>query len=574
MNVNTIHRLLRDTSGHVAMMTAILAPVALTLAAFAVDAGSLYTEKRRAQMLVDLAAISAAANPTDPQRAALAAFSDNGVKGVVLATLDSDGAPDFILIDNKDQIVVEPGRYITDPATPASQRFTAGTAANAVKVTYRTIGTRYFAGTIIPPPQIVVVGTAASDTAAAFSVGSRLAALDGGVVNSLLGGLTGSTISLELMDYKALLAVDVDLLKFLDALAIDLDLKAATYDEVLDTKLSLGQVAGALGKVGGLSTTAKSALSTLRRQASGTGARKFALSRLVDLGTLGDKPVGLSVGQLAIDVGVMDLLTAGAVAAGGGKQVAVDLGAGVKGLLSATVQLAIGEPPQSSAWLRYSEIGGVVRTAQTRLKVVIEIGGGTLLSSSVRLPLYLELAFAEARLTDVSCPNGLPNSARVKVEARPGVASVHVAEVNGMGFSDFASVVRTDPATLVSLSLPLVKVKVKASAHAEVANTRFAPLTFKANEIGNGTIKQVKTTTPLTRLTSTLLSNLNLELDVAGLELGLPSNLTGTVGTIVARATPDIDNLLIGLLTTLGVSIGEADVQVQGVSCGRPVLVQ
>src|SRR5690606_8788074 len=55
-------RVLRDTSGQFALMTAIIAPVAITLAAFAVDAGSLYVEKRQAQALVDLAAITAAAN--------------------------------------------------------------------------------------------------------------------------------------------------------------------------------------------------------------------------------------------------------------------------------------------------------------------------------------------------------------------------------------------------------------------------------------------------------------------------------------------------------------------------------
>ena len=573
MKLDAVRRFLRDTSGHFAIMTAIMAPVALTLAAFAVDAGALYTEKRRAQALADLAAISAAGNLADPERAALATLTGNGVGGAVLAHIRQDGEPDFANGEGDDQIMVEAGRYLPDAASPsssrfASGRFAAGAPVNAVKVTYRTIGTRYFSGSIIPPPEIVVHGTAAVDSRAAFSVGSRLAALNGGLVNSLLGGLTGSSLSLSVMDYNALLSADVDLLQFLDVLAVDLDLTAATYDKVLDTKVTLGQVAGALGRTGSLPGAAKTALSALRQQASGGSAKKFTLSGLIDLGAVGGRVVGASVEQVAIEVGIMQLLSAGAVAAGNGRQVALDLGAGVPGLVRATVQLAIGEPPRSSAWLRYSERGGVVRTAQTRLKVVAEIGGGAL--GAIRLPLYLELAFAEARLGDVACPDGRAERASVKVEARPGVASLHLADINAAGLSDFASAIRTPPAELVAQPL----VKVSAAAQAEIANTRFSSLTFKASEIGDGTIKRVSTTTPLTSLTSSLLSNLALDVQVAGLGLGLPSNVGGTVGALVSAATPALDTLLIGVLSTLGITIGEADVQVHGVSCGRPVLVQ
>ena len=43
------HRWLCSTSGNVATLTALLMPAALTLAAFAVDQGSLYLERRHMQ---------------------------------------------------------------------------------------------------------------------------------------------------------------------------------------------------------------------------------------------------------------------------------------------------------------------------------------------------------------------------------------------------------------------------------------------------------------------------------------------------------------------------------------------
>src|SRR3546814_8372455 len=56
---------------------------------------------------------------------------------------------------------------------------------------------------------------------AAFSLGSRVAALNGGLPNALLSALTGSKVSLSVMDYNALASTDIDLLAFSDALRTD-----------------------------------------------------------------------------------------------------------------------------------------------------------------------------------------------------------------------------------------------------------------------------------------------------------------------------------------------------------------
>lgn len=66
-------------SGNVATMTALVAPVGLILAAVAVDSASLYYERREAQALTDLAAITAAAHIDKAGEAVAATLKDNGV---------------------------------------------------------------------------------------------------------------------------------------------------------------------------------------------------------------------------------------------------------------------------------------------------------------------------------------------------------------------------------------------------------------------------------------------------------------------------------------------------------------
>src|SRR5690606_19391006 len=147
-------------------------------------------------------------------------------------------------------------------------------------------------------------GLAANSAEAAFSIGSRLAALEGGIVNQLLGGLLGSNITLSVMDYEALLSADVSLLSFLDALATELALASGSYSESLDANVSVGQIPKALPNADGLSGNEKSALARLAAQASGSGAPKLNLSRLIDIGKAG----ALTLEQIGADINVMEMV--------------------------------------------------------------------------------------------------------------------------------------------------------------------------------------------------------------------------------------------------------------------------
>ncbi|MBZ9672541.1 hypothetical protein LB536_22675 [Mesorhizobium sp. ES1-3] len=274
-------------------MTALSAPVALALAAVAIDEASIYTERREAQAMVDLAAITAASNINNVNTAVVTTLTDNGMPGVVV-----QGSGQTIpAAAGKTVVTVTQGRYASSTAN-VGQRFQAGvTPYNAVRVTLAKIPKRYFASSLIPTPVIGTQATASMTPQATFSVGSRLLSVNGGILNALLSGLLGGNISLSVMDYNGLISADVSVLSFVSALGAQLNITAGTYSDVLASKATIGQIATAMANVPGLGNTAKVALQTIASKSTSTV--KIPLSSLVDLGSVGRLASGNSRPALA-----------------------------------------------------------------------------------------------------------------------------------------------------------------------------------------------------------------------------------------------------------------------------------
>lgn len=551
-------------SGNFALMTALIAPVGIVLAAIAVDGGSLYNQKREIQALADLAAITAAAHIDKAEIAVADTLRDNGVRNLVLKGRNGKSEIAKGKTDDAMEVTVIPGRYEARLGLAVSDRFVADAKPyDAVRVSLRTKGRQYFSAALMSAPRLSANAVASASADAAFSVGSRLLKLDGGLLNAILSGLTGSTVSLTVMDYEALANADIDLFRLSDALRSNLNLTAGTYSDVLRTQVTVSQIASAVATVSGANRNASIAAKALAG-ALGAGA-KIRLDRLVDLGAAAGLPIGNPPSGLGATVSALDLLGASAALANGANQAKIDLGANVPGLLSAAVELAIGEPPQSSPWFRIGVAGDVVRTAQTRLRIVVEIGGpGGVLGASIKLPLYVEVAFAEATLTSIACTPGK----RVTVSARPGVVEMRIAEAGAL--TDFRKDPSFAPARLVQVPL----VSITGSADAAMTNLSSTALTFLESDVEKRLVKSVSTKDFTQSLTQSLLGRLQLDIKVAGLGLGLPGGLGQTVSGLLSAATPAVDKLLDGLLLTLGIRLGQADVRVTGLSCKRSVLVQ
>ncbi len=573
----------RDRRANFAVMTALSAPPALALTAFAIDEGSLFTERREAQSLADLAAIAAAANVDNAEAAAVAVLTDNGLSDV---TVRRAGGP-VDVTNGRTSIEIVPGRYLADGATAAGKRFEAGRQPyNAVEVTLHRTGTLFFGSAFMAPPVIGVKAVAGTSAQAAFSIGSRLAKLDGGIVNDLLAALVGGKVSLSAMDYNALLAADVDMLSFLDALAVQLHLTGVSYSDVLASKATVGQIAAAMADVPGLDGPSRLALQAFAAGAAGTA--RIPLSHLIDLGPVGRLGLGQKSPGLSVEAGALSVLAAAAALANGSNQAAVKLQSAIPGLTNITLAIAIGEPPQSSPWLAVGETGTVVRTAQTRIrltadvKVGVPVLAGGIELASVRLPLHVEAAHAEAVLTNVSCPSGRPESRKVTVSVTPGIVSLWLAESDQSGFADFTRKQSFRDATIAQVKIRLLILGLKllgvnGSAYTTVGNTTPTTLVFNHAEISARKIKSTPTSNFTQSLTASLIGRLNLSVDL----LGLPIDLTALLGTVkpaviatLDSVTEPIDKLVYNILGALGVQVGQADVRVTGATCARSVLVQ
>jgi uncharacterized membrane protein len=563
-------RLLCDRRANFAVMTALSAPFAIALSAVAVDQGSLYTERRSAQALTDLAAITAASNIDKANAAVLLALKDNGVASAQIGTPGAKPTP------GRPVVSVVPGRY--DATAGLGSRFEAGGQPfNAVRVSLRKIGTLHFGSALMAPPIIGTTATARTSAEAAFSIGSGLLAVDTGnspILNAILGGLLGTTLSLNVMDYKGLIRTDIDVLSFVEALAVKLDMTGVTYDQVLASTASVGQIADAMAEVPGIDGPTKIALQALAGKSSATA--RIMLDQYLDLGEIGHLGVGQKPRGLAVNANAMAMLTAAAALANGEHQIDLDLGANVPSLLSTKLSIVIGQPQQYSPWLTVGDKGAVVRTAQTRIRLVVGVGGlGTLLGKVVTLPLYIDIAYAEGKLADISCSTGRPESLQVKIDATPGVADLRIADVDSAAMSDFSKTPALSPARLVDVSLlGLGLVSVSGQARAAIENTETTHLNFTYPEISSGVVKDTSTHDLTGSLTGSLLGSLQLEANVLGIKIAVPAAVTSALGTTLGAATKPIDSLIDNLLQLLGVKIGNADIRVTGATCGRSVLVQ
>ncbi|OCP10264.1 MULTISPECIES: TadG family pilus assembly protein [unclassified Ensifer] len=572
-----LRALSRSRDANIGISAALAMPLVITSMALGIDYGYLTMQKREMQSTVDLAAIAAAANISSAEQAVLKHFSNNGMNyGVAtptgLMTIDGKVLPLGDVSTGKVNGVatVTRGRYVPDPSVNAGQRFVKdATPTDAVQVMLEKKGDIFLAAIFSAPPQLNVYGTAASSKIAAFSVGSRLASLNDGLLNSILGQMLGSTISLKVMDYEALIDADIDVQPFLKIIATRLNLTAASYEDVLKANLTMPQLLASMRLVQGLSGTVTSALKSIELSTA-TSNHTFTLAQILNLDP--KKSLQIDAGSdWTMKVSALQLVSAAAAIANGDKQIALNAVAGLPGIASAKVKLAIGEPPVETPSHRLGTPGAAVRTAQTRLAVEVNVDGlAALAGIRIRLPLYVELAYAEAKLADIRCYGGKPDNAEVSVDAVPGVAEIAIGDVDPTVLSNFSSDARVQRARLVDALV----VKIDALAHVEAQNLQASRLSFSPSDVAARTIKTVSTKDILTSTTQTLLNDLDVNIQVLFLTLGSPTLVQQALAQTLGGVTKPVDDLLYNLLLLVGVRVGEADVRVTGVKCQPPVLVQ
>lgn len=543
----------RNERGGVAIMAAIFGMIMCAIAALAVDVGSIVLTARKVQGTADLAALTAARDLNQAQRAAEATANAN-IKTISTMT-------------------VKRGRYTPDPALKPEARFKVqGTEVNAAKVEITAPAPLFFGRFIVGSDHVDITrkATAAlpsSEPRVMFSIGSRLASLNGGVVNSLLSGLLGTTVNVNLVAYNGLADVNVNLLQFSDLLATQIGVKAGDYDALLKTETTAGTLLKVLELVTGSNN---SALSTI------TGVPLNLPVKLGDLiGVEAEAKEGLAQ-HLNANVTALDLMTATLQTANSKRQLELDLdlmsnAGALKKLANVKTYVAIGERPNNSPWLTITgKDEPIISTAQARVFLKVTALDAIEELASVKVPIFIEIAGAQAKLSSITC-NASPSTT---LKVKTGLARVAIGEVDTTKLKNFQTPLTISDAHLLDALGSTVVVSARADIN--VGDEQWQDVTFANSEVGKKAPKSVRSTKFLQGTISSLLGNLKLTLDISllgpvvkGLLSVVLSGLLSTVAGILSPLAAPLDLLLQSLLNVLGLKLGEADLWVHAIECGQ-----
>ncbi|HEX3663975.1 MAG TPA: TadG family pilus assembly protein [Rhizomicrobium sp.] len=545
----------RDRRAAVSIITGISLVVIVGFAGAAVDFGSIYMQTRQLQGVADLAAMAAAGDLSQAQAAADETVSANNLP--------------------PSTTTVVTGNYAPNPGIPVSQRFTAGgNPINAVNVTVGTNAELYFTRMFLGRESVAISRTATATTGqlASFSIGTRLAGLQGGVANALLTGLTGSSVNLSVADYNALASAQVDLFQYSSALASRLNLTGVSYNQTLAAQAQTNTAITAIGDV--LTSQGNSAAaSAISEIATAANQQSITVGQLFNLGPYGSQDYVQANGPSGFSVNALDLANAVLMLAQGGHQVQLNLGGTVPGVGSITAWLAIGQRPSSSPWLAVTDENTVViSTAQARIYVDAHVTPAGLpgVITSIDLPLYVELASAQAKLSSLTCEPTAPESVTLAVS--PSIGQAAIGTVNVSQLNNFSQELQVSNANMINLLLLL---QVSGQSVVNVGGSDWQNVTFDSTDIQDGVVKTVSTQNALDSILTSLVGNLSLNVQILGLGIGMnQSQVSSAVISSLNGVASPLDSVVDELTHLTGVGLGEADVWVNGVRCQSVALVQ
>ena len=569
MSVFHKRRFVRDQGGAISVVAALSLMMLLAIAAIVIDAGSLYYARRSLQSTNDAAALAAVQNPANAAAVAAAVFARNGYSSPTLT--------------------VTTGIYTADETLSAANRFaSASSGINAVRVRAALQQSAHFASLfglnhLFP---MVTQATAARVPTASFGAGSRLAELNGGLINSLLGHLWGSSLSLSLVDYQSLVSTNVDALTFLNQLATDINV-TGSYQQLASASVTTGQILNALaetantsGATSGNPTGALLALQSLQLQLAGGTA--VQLSNVIDLSPL----IGRTIGSVApgdgqgLQFNMMSLLSADAQSVGSGQTINIGTTLTVPVTNSSvSTRLAVGS---QMAQVADAQVGASISPAQIRIALTATLASINLgvATATVQVPVYLEAGSGRATLTAMPCTVG---GTLAEIAATSNATTARFGTVSDAALKDFSvSVMPVADVSPSRVSCPCwasLPIQVNASGSAAIAGSGPDTLTFSQAEIDARTVKSVPNgnATPFAALGQgmTLSTSILSNPGILGtlLNLQLSSLTTRKLNPVVANLLAQLDAPVDSLMTTLGLQLGIIDVQVFDASCRTPTLV-
>jgi len=335
------------------------------------DIGFLYFYKREYQKAADLAAIAGA--KTLINSAGVRSCS-NATGGAQVNATQNLGSKTYTL-------GVICGKWNASAAT-AALRFNAAVTnseLNAVKATISGTPPRFLP--FIAATTISASATALADQPVAqLTLRNTVAAVDtqkSAVLNAVVGGLLGGSINLPVASWNGLLNTNINLLSYLDALAIRLGISAGNYDQVLAAPVSVGNLLNAAADVlpAGSGPDVSASLNSLAQL--GLGLPQVTVGQLLGVQT------NLPTSALDVGLNVLQLVEGSVQLAGRNNVVSVGLPVTVPGLVNASVRVKVIEPGQLSklgnpALAAANPTGPdaiAVRTSQVRALASLDLSG-------------------------------------------------------------------------------------------------------------------------------------------------------------------------------------------------------
>jgi uncharacterized membrane protein len=531
--------LARDRRGGVTMILAGSMFMLVGTTTVAVDLGSVYLARRQLQGMADAAALAAA---DGGRSAAEQLVGQSGVSGVTLTALNM-------------------GSYSPDPSIAIDQRFRNGDPAGGAMQVELSRRTPLFFGRLLVGRDgidLTARATAARSDAAAFSLGTGLASLSGGLPNMLLSNLAGTELNLSVMDYNGLVSANLDLLGVADALRIRTGRDGEAYGDLFDRDIPLSDLLGAMADSAGNS----SASGTLLALSSRITGRSVRLSDIIDLGPT--RGAASSTGQPNILLDAFAMLRM-VLSPPSGANVPMDLRVGVPGLASTRLMLVTGEGQTRSPLMSITAKRDIIlRTAQTR--IYLETTVATALSgiASVRIPLYIELAAAQAQLSDIQCgPNG-----GVTLAVTPSVGTAALGDVDVHALTNFSAPANPRAALLAQT----IGTRISGYANISLGGTQTHNVHFSPADISAQQVKTVSTRDVTQGIAASLAGQTKIDVSVLGITVG-NSLLSPLIGGVLGTTAPLLDGVINSVTATLGVRIGSADVRVHQRRCGMASVV-
>ncbi|WP_460420415.1 pilus assembly protein TadG-related protein [Pseudomonas sp. ZL2] len=549
--------------GAIGLLAALTLGMALVFVLMVVDTGRLFLEQRKLQRVADMAALEAVNGkgtclPTGPSAQTLA----------VRAATRNDHAPGA-----NHSLQVECGSLQTGAGS--LRVFTAdSTKADAVRVTAGiTLETSIAAGirslvasaTFDPSTRLSAQATAAQPgpPLARLNIRSTLLNIDSSrsaLLNTLMSTLLGSQVNLSLAQWQGLLQADVNLLNYLDALAIKTQVSAGNYTELLGKTLNVGEALKVMATVAAQNNPLVdvSGLNQLGVQAGNAGG--------IVLGDLLDIQNGGSSAGLDANLQALQLVQGMVQLANSAHGAEVSLPVNLLGLANISTRVKIIEPPQFSALGNPAKATAdpkdpeqiYVRTAQTRILIKVDLGpllGGINLGIIQVLPnpsldVGLAVGSASSHVTGYNCASAASKSLTVRNEA--AAVKVLIGTINSSNF--FSSVKPVDASPLVLLKVLGIDIGLGANSPLFSQGESFTYL--KPPELEQDSANHLLSSKNIVASVRSTLQGLELTPQIPLVSL-LLNTVSGLIGTLLGSL---LDPIINNLLMLLGIDLNQVEI--------------